>query len=318
MEIVDEIFTEKELIENPPVLLDIGASDQILGDWKSIAQYSICLAFDADTREMQFVEKETEFYKNLIVSNCIITDTIETKTEFYLTDSPYCSSTLEPDIKHLTNWRFWNLFLTKEKVTLNSKNLKDILNEQKINQIDWFKTDSQGTDLRLFQSLGNDLIKKIIVADFEPGIIDAYIGEDKLYSVLQFMDNLNFWLSDCEIKGSQRINKNIFEKYFKHEERINLKTSPGWGEICFINSFNDSVQLNKRSLLLGCVFSIIKEQYGFALELSELGFNKFQNNIFSKIREYSLNELTIKHEAFINNSFKNRIKNKLIRIVRKI
>lgn len=66
--------------------------------------------------------------------------------------------------------------------------MKDVLKSINIDYIDWFKTDTQGTDLRIFASLGDELINKILVAEFEPGIIDAYKGEDKLYKIMEFFD----------------------------------------------------------------------------------------------------------------------------------
>ena len=62
----------------------------------------------------------------------------------------------------------------------------------KINKIDWFKTDSQGIDLRLFKSLNIEIQNKVIVAEFEPGIIDAYKNEDKLYRLVGYMSNQEF------------------------------------------------------------------------------------------------------------------------------
>ena len=59
------------------------------------------------------------------------------------------------------------------------------MKELEIKSFDWFKTDSQGTDLRLFKSIGETLIPKIIVAEFEPGFINSYLGEDK--NVLGFV-----------------------------------------------------------------------------------------------------------------------------------
>ena len=77
--------------------------------------------------------------------------------------------------------------------------LNTVLNDLGIDRIDWFKTDSQGIDLRLFKSLSNKIRKQILVAEFEPGIIDAYKGEDKLYQILEHLQLQNYWLSDIEI-----------------------------------------------------------------------------------------------------------------------
>ena len=74
------------------MLVDIGASEQIHSKWKPIAKYSICLAFDADARDFQFIEKEQSRFKKLYVYNCIAFDKDQSKADFFLTSSPYCSS----------------------------------------------------------------------------------------------------------------------------------------------------------------------------------------------------------------------------------
>ncbi len=65
--------------------------------------------------------------------------------------------------------------LTK-KVELNSIHIQKALDNAKLDYVDWFKSDSQGIDLRLFKSLDEKIRSKILLAEFEPGIIDAYIG----------------------------------------------------------------------------------------------------------------------------------------------
>ncbi|MCX6239063.1 MAG: hypothetical protein NTY07_16135 [Bacteroidia bacterium] len=315
MKILSKIFEHRVIMDKPPVLIDIGASGQLLENFKSFAKYSICLAFDADSRDMQFVEKESSCYKKLVVYNCIVTDTRKSQIDFYLTDSPYCSSTLCPDSQHLSNWNFWKLFEIKKKILLNARNLNEVLNEQSITYIDWFKTDSQGTDLRLFKNLDENIVNKIIVADFEPGFIDAYLTEDKLHSILAHMDKLPFWLSDCNVKGSQRLNKDLKQFYLKQNQKIDLKQSPGWAEISYFNNFKNCDFHGKRELLLGCAFAIIKKQFGFALELAEIGKHKFNDAIFSTIFDFALNEVFINDNIYKIQSLKNRIKHKVIRII---
>ena len=84
-------------------------------------------------------------------------------------------------------------------VQLKTRSLRSTLDSLKIKQVDWFKTDSQGTDLRLFRNLGDERAKQVITAEFEPGIASIYDGEDKLYQVLQFMDEMgSHWLADTD------------------------------------------------------------------------------------------------------------------------
>lgn len=318
MKLLAKIFEHKLIQDKPPVLIDIGASGQILEDWNSFEKYSICIAFDADSREMQFVEKESSFYKKLVVYNCVVTDTHKAQIDFYLTKAPYCSSALCPDNQKLSVWDFNELFEIEKKIVLNARNLNEVLKEQNITYIDWFKTDSQGTDLRLFKSLDENIVNKIIVADFEPGFIDAYITEDKLYSILAHMDKLPFWLTGCNVKGCLRLNKELKQLYLGKDQQLNLKESPGWAEISYFNNFRNIDCFGKRELLLGCAFAIQKKQLGFALELAETGKQKFPDPVFSAIFDNVLKEVFISKPIIEKPTLKERIKMKAIKILNNI
>lgn len=289
MNIIDKILSSNLFTVNPPVLLDIGASGEIHPKWKPIAPYAICIAFDADDREMGYTVREAGGYRKLFVFNKLVTDNQNSEADFFLTKSPYCSSLLYPDHKSINNWNFGDLFDVEKTVRLKTAQLPAMLAEIGITKIDWFKTDSQGTDLRLFKSLGENTIDSVLVAEFEPGIIDGYIGEDKLWHIMAFMEKRPFWMSDIKICGTQRISKQTIEEKFKAfggkiPPEMLFKTSPGWGEVTFINSFNSSnTCLNLRDHLLGWIFAIIEGQYGFAMDIARVGDKKFGGHIFQEL-----------------------------------
>src|SRR6185369_10344163 len=212
MSLIDKILEREEFIANPPVLIDIGASGEVHAKWKKFARHSICISFDADDREIGYLVHDSKTFKKQIVYNCIVSANKSGSMDFYLTKSPFCSSTLEPDLKNLDDYAFVEKFELDKKVKLKTIDLPTVFKEHEIKKIDWFKTDSQGTDLRLFKSIGEDLINHVIVAEFEPGFIDAYKGEDKLYMLLTYMDKKNFWLSDMKVLGSQRISRETKNK----------------------------------------------------------------------------------------------------------
>lgn len=294
MNLIDEILSRPEFVNDPPVLVDIGASGKIHSKWKKLAKYSVCIAFDADDREFGYVENAASGFRKLYIYNCIVSDKESEKIDFYLTKSPYCSSTLEPDSAALSEWSFADKFLIEKNISLNNITLSKVMHDLKITKIDWFKTDSQGIDLRLFKSLGDDIEDKVIVAEFEPGLIDAYKSEDKLFNIIGYMSSRNFWLSDFVTKGAERLTQadlsritriNLLKKLIQFSHR----KSPGWAEMTYINSFENNVPI--RDYLLGWVFSIIHKQYGFSLKLAEEGKRKFDVQIFDKMKHYSLNRI---------------------------
>lgn len=289
--IFHRILNDPALTEKPPVLIDIGASEQIHKKWKKIAKYSICLAFDADERDFQFIEKEQSRFKKLYVYNCIASDKDQSKADFFLTKSPYCSSVLEPDLVKLKPYFHSQLFEVEKKIVLNSVHLQKALDNAKLDYIDWFKSDSQGIDLSLFKSLNQKIRSRMLLAELEPGIIDAYLGEDKLYSVLEELNNSGFWLSDIKIKGVARFSKESLEaefkgKLFKKLLKESLKKAPGWGEMTFINSF-EYREFGRREYLLGWLFSSLEGHHSFSFELAAQGLEKFNYQFFHELKNYS-------------------------------
>lgn len=288
MKIIARIMRSEYFRDLPPVLIDIGASGGIHSKWKYIAKYAHCIAFDADDREFQISEDINKDYKKITKINRIVTTLPSANANFYLTQSPFCSSLLEPDAEKLQPWLFKPLFEVKEITSLPAVTLSETLQSAGISYIDWFKVDTQGTDLRIYQSLPEEIRKTVLFAEFEPGILDAYKEEDKLYSVMQEMHSQGFWLSSMNIKGTQRLQNNYADQIGSFlSERI-IRTSPGWAELSY---FRNPEGLSRRNLLLMIVFALLEQQYGYALELADIGRKQFQDSLLDECRKAVLDRI---------------------------
>jgi len=256
--------------------------------------HSICIAFDADDRDFKVEESENKTWKKLYKLNRLVASQSSEAIDFYLTNSPYCSSSLEPDIVALDVWAFQDLFQIERTIKLPAVDLNTVLNQLGLDRIDWYKTDSQGTDLRIFKSLTDSMMNNILTADFEPGILDAYKGEDKLHDVMAYMEKKPFWVCDMAVKGTQRIYQHVVQDidYFAQRGmRKYLKISPGWCEIAYMNTF-ESTDFSVREYLLGWVFASIQKQHGFALHIASQGEQRFKLPLFAELQTYSREQFT--------------------------
>ena len=292
--IIKKIFCRPELQQQPPILIDIGASASLNPKWKKIAKYCWCIAFDADQRDFQFVESEKGKFKKLFIYNCIISDIEAEVSRFYLTKSPYCSSLLEPNNEKLEPYLYSQLFEVEKEISLKTLSINTVLNDLGIDRIDWFKTDSQGIDLRLFKSLSDKIKRQILVAEFEPGIIDAYKGEDKLYQILEYFQLQNYWLADLEIKGVPRIPYDLLKNYFSSDitfklAKESMHKTPGWGEMTFFYDFKNKETFGIREYLLAWVFATIEKKHSFALVLAKKGAERYKELIFEEMEKKSIN-----------------------------
>jgi hypothetical protein len=282
MKIIDTILQSRLFQEQPLVLVDIGASGSIHEKWKKIAPYAVCLAFDADDREFTVTEQESKVYKKLILFNRIVTATDQAATTFYLASSPFCSSLLPPQTALLQPWSFSSLFRTDRTLQLPAITLASALEQAGISYIDWFKTDTQGTDLRLFKSLPAAIRDTVLAAEFEPGIIDAYVGEDKLYSILQELPLMQFWLSSMDVKGTQRLHEKYLQQYGAFTAQRMVRKSPCWAELTYLR---EAAFTHERQALLLLVFALLERQYGFALEIIDKAQGQFGHIDFGPYRK---------------------------------
>jgi FkbM family methyltransferase len=283
---IDQILSLPEFSTEPPVLVEIGASGGTHRPWKALAPYSICIAFDPDSRDLEVVKQETGDYRKLYVfPAAAVADDIDS-ADFHLTRSPYCSSLLKPDAKALADWDFARLFDVERTARVPCVPLAKALREAGVTRVDWFKTDSQGVDLRLFQSLDEAIRRCVLAAEFEPGIIDAYCGEDKLSAVLSVMDRPEFWLCDLRIRGTLRMSADDVGRLSNGDSAqlsTVLKAAPGWGEMSYLNTFRGSADFSKRDWLLGWVIGSLFEQPGFALDLARRARGATGDPIFDEL-----------------------------------
>jgi FkbM family methyltransferase len=289
MKIFDRVLGRPEFEKDPPVLVDVGASGGLHAAWKDLSKYAVCIAFDADDREMRGVPRANKVYKRLYVYNRALTAGPEGVADFYLTRQPACSSLLPPCPDKLAAWEFANRFDVTRRTSVETIRLQTVLREAGIESVDWLKVDSQGTDLRLFQSLGEHQMRQVLVAEFEPGILDSYQGEDKLWQLMSWMEGLNFWMSDIAIHGSQRIRKSLLGGFRRLEREYLmhlLKPAPGWAEVTYLNTFAEE-NFRLRDYLLGWVCATTKSQHGFALELATVAKERFADPICEELLRHS-------------------------------
>ena len=292
--ILNKVLGHDLLQQQPPVFVDVGASGGLPPQWDLLAPYSICVAFDADTRDFDVQESSAKGWKKLYSLNRLVAATSSDAVDFYLTRSPYCSSSLLPDGHALAPWAFCRLFELERAEKLPAVNLCSVLGQLGIQRVDWYKSDSQGTDLRIFRSLTTEMQDRCLVAEFEPGIIDAYIGEDKLHHLMAYMDRRPFWISEMAVKGSQRIDQDVVASlnWFQRKSIDSfVTTSPGWSEISYFNTLH-SIDIDLRDLLLGWVFATLKQQHGFAMHLATKAQSRFESDLCNELVRFSRRRLS--------------------------
>jgi hypothetical protein len=258
-----------------PVLIDIGASGSTPPLWEEIAAQSVYIGFDPDQRELREIPGG-KFSRSIIVNKAVTSEASQAEIPFYLTRFPYCSSTLRPDLVSLSHFIFSDFFVVDREIKVQALSLDTLLDNLSISRVHWFKTDSQGTDLRLFTSVKEDIRTRILAVDIEPGLIDAYQGEDLFLDAHRYLTKHGFWLSDLKIDGSIRMRQSTLHEIATAHPEINsehigkaIRKSPCWTEARYLRSTEwlSQPMFREEDYLLLWAFAILDQQTGFALDL---------------------------------------------------
>ena len=299
--LIDRVLSFPELVERPPVLIDVGASGGIHAPWRPIAKHSICIGFDPDDRDFSTTTGSRGFRECHVV-RAIVTDRDADDHTVYLTASPYCSSTLRPRHDVLAGYAHAGLFEVVGAASVPSMRLDTVLAAKGLDHVDWLKTDSQGLDRRVFDSLTPEQRKRSLVVELEPGIMNGYDGEDKLEDVLAAFSELDFWCASLVAKGAVRGSAEVLAKHLGpgalRSLPITERVAACWVEIEYLNTFAEPALRTVRNLLLGWVFSSLRGHHAFALELADLGHGMFKHDSrFRMLAEYSARGIVSRHRT---------------------
>jgi FkbM family methyltransferase len=269
--------------------MDIGASAGTPDIWKDLSQYAIYVGFDPDLRDIR--ELSGDYFRGFIINKAITHQSDKDHLSFYLTKSPYCSSTLPPNIEALSQYIYSDLFTVVDKIDVPATTLDNVMEELSIKEIDWIKLDSQGIDLRLFNSINPDVRSRVLAVDIEPGLMPGYVGEDSFIEVHESLIEQGFWLSNMEVKGTARINQSTLSQTINHRRAFTsnlmlrgIRQSPHWCEARYLRSL-EWLQKNNalsRHYILLWVFALIDQQPGFALDVASEYERIFGSDSISK------------------------------------
>jgi hypothetical protein len=196
---------------------------------------------------------------------------------FYLTHSPYCSSTLAPDAVALADYAFASLFAVEGEASVPATTLEAVLAQYNLPGIDWLKVDTQGTDLRLFQSLSPGTRARVLAVDIEPGLMPAYRGEDDFAAAHTALLAAGFWLSNLRADGAVRMRPATLSHASAAGQRLELadiehavRRSPYYVEARYLRTLAAlaAVSLSQREYVLLWAFALLDDQPAFALDVA--------------------------------------------------
>lgn len=282
-----------------PILVDVGSSGGSPRIWQPIRAYSTYVGFDGDTRDIHHPQ-EAE-YRHACFAHEVITCNGDAEVTFYLTRSPYCSSTLKPDATITENFLSADSFIIEKTEQAKASTLNAVLDRLNLPRIDWMKIDTQGTDLRIYNSLRKELREKLLAIDLEPGLRGAYVNEDLFCDVHAGLMKEGFWLSNLKVCGLVRMRKSTLDWLNSRDATASpeslskaVRPTPGWTECRYLRSLESLSQTaaTRREYVLLWVFALIDKQYGFCLDLAlEYGRRFGQDELGRRLESESISRI---------------------------
>ncbi len=270
---VDQLLDQYDL---HPVVVDIGASGPPRTTWDLVARHSVFVGFDPDLREISELAG-TGFHRAVMVNEAVTAEKDTDRITFLLTRSPYCSSTLEPDLKAQSDYSLVDLFQVERKVEVKATTIDAALARLDLDSVHWFKVDSQGTDVRLFSSLSQQVRDRVLCVEVEPGLIAGYKGEDVFIDAHRALIEQGFWLSDAKLCGAPRIRQSSMQRLQQSRPDIDAavvgarcRVSPSWVEATYLRSIDHLTRRRAPATdyLLLWAFALVGKQWGFALDVA--------------------------------------------------
>ncbi len=255
-----------------PVLLDLGASGAPPAVWQAFAGSSIYVGFDPDAREL--TQASAGFAElHMVPQAAVVGD--ESTVRFHLTRYPFCSSTLSPDASAREPYLFAEPFEVVEVSDAPATSLGSALAQLGLSRVHWFKADTQGTDLRLFESLPKGIRDGVLAVDVAPRLIPAYLEEDLFVDAHHHLTGEGFWLSRLEVHGAIRMRRSslkVLEPLLGtacvHELASCHRPSPCWCEARYFRTLDSLRDRERGDWIVAWAFAMVDEQPAFAADLA--------------------------------------------------
>ncbi len=205
--------------------------------------------------------------------------------KFYITKHASYSSFLKLDhinfkkhfglMKDYPKWR--DDMQIKKTVSVEVSTIDNLLSEQNIDQIDFLKLDTQGTELEILKGAHNSLVNhKIGVIFSEFSFIKCYANQNSFSELEIYLKKYNYECIDCRFYPNATKNINPL---FRNKIYENSRYSVG-GDAIFIPKI-ENTNLSRNSI------------FKIALIIANLGYYSVANTFFNscKLSEIEINEL---------------------------
>jgi len=185
---------DKLLANNPLIIVDVGASGGLDPRWSNFTNYFKGILFEPDQREYLKLDKNES--DNLLILDTALLD-LKTQTDFHLCKKQEVSSVFLPNFSLLDKFYEPDRFAIHKTVKLNTDNLDNVLRKNRMNNIDFIKLDTQGSELPILKG-STDSLRNVVGLQIEVNFVELYKNIPLFSDIDIFVRKMGFELFDIK------------------------------------------------------------------------------------------------------------------------
>lgn len=203
-------FFEQYIKSNPIAVVDVGVRGGINSRWNLLSQNIKVLGFEPDLEECKRLNKgagNNHTYFPIALYNK------EGTIEINITRSPAASSIYLPNFSLMDRFPNSDDLKTVKLIEVQCNTLDRILRLNNIQDVDFLKIDTQGSELQILQGASETLQKSIFGVDIEVEFSQLYENQPLFADVDIYLRDLGFSLFDINLARLKRKKySNVYSK----------------------------------------------------------------------------------------------------------
>ena len=277
-------FLSNSITSNPITLVDVGARGGVSSEWHLFGKNLRVLGFEPDSKECKRLNSETE-------SNHIYFPTAlynkQGKVNINLTQEPACTSMYLPNFSLVNRFaNFGEMFNVIDSVEVCCDTLDRIAKANNIQDIDFLKIDTQGTELQILEGAKNVLENYVFGLKVEVEFSPLYKKQPLFSEVDEYLRKFGFYLFDINPRRMGR------KKYgFCSKQQALWAYALYFKDIILTKNINQKY-LNFEKAIKTIAIAEFQGFLDFALELLDFYYNK---KIITKENHEKIKHLLLKN-----------------------
>jgi FkbM family methyltransferase len=180
------------LTNNSLLLIDVGASGGIHSRWPKFTSCYKAVLFEPDPREAKILKSKNK--ENITVIESALSDSEKT-IDFHLCKKQQNSSMYLPNFEFINKFPDSERFEVLRSIKMEADSLDSQLKKNNIEDTDFIKLDTQGSELSILQG-GVNTLKNVIGVEIEVEFVELYKKQPLFNEIDTFMKKNGFQLYD--------------------------------------------------------------------------------------------------------------------------